>query len=131
MHHIEGTYLKDKEKIKNNIEKTKKLLEESHIGYIESSHNGSSNYIWIEYERKLTDKELEKIIELLSPENSEVDINFSSSERRLPILFAKHWKYGVRELPLNFFDGEKLNDTILSKMGIGKRKEINKGEKEK
>lgn len=127
--HVPGTNLKDKEKISQNIKLVKELLEKNNIGYIESTHNGNSNYIWIEYERDLKDKEIEEIIKILAPINSEADVNFASSNKRLPILFAPHWKYGIRELPINFYKGEKLSDEIISKISLEKKpseiKEIN------
>ncbi len=114
--HIQGTKLKDKSKINSNIEKVKSLLEEFNVGYIESTHMGNSNYIWIEHEDKLNDKEIEEIIKLLAPIDSEVDTNFASSNKVFPILFAKHWKYDREEVPIKFFKGNKLNNDIISKI---------------
>lgn len=117
---LPGTKLKDKEKILKNIERTKKLLEEKGIGYIESTHEGSSNYIWVQHEEKLKDKEVEEAIKIISPEDSEADLNFASSNKRFPVLFAKHWKYDTRELPVNFFKGNKLNHELLSQIATEK-----------
>jgi len=119
--HLKGTKLKDKEKIKDNIQSVKTILEKYNIGYIESSHDGNSNYIWIEYNRNLKDKEIEEIIKIIAPINSEVDTNFASSNKRFPVLFAPHWKYNIREFPINFFKGEKLNDEIISKIALEKK----------
>lgn len=114
--HLEGTDMKDKSKIMSNIEKVKSLLEENNIGYIESTHMGNSNYIWVQHEDSLSDKDIESIIKLLAPSGSEVDTNFASSNKRFPILFAKHWKYDREEVPLKFFSGDKLSNTIISKI---------------
>jgi len=117
---MKGVKLKDKSRIASNIEKVKTLLEENGIGYIESTHMGNSNYLWIEHENKLSDGEIEIIIKLLSPVGSEVDTNFASSNKRLPVLFAKHWKYNKEEEPIKFFPGLKLNNYILAKIAEGK-----------
>lgn len=113
---IKGVNLKDKSRIASNIEKVKSLLEENNVGYIESTHCGNSNYIWIEHEDKLNDKDIEMIIKIIAPKDSEVDTNFASSNKRFPVLFAKHWKYDKVETPLKFFEGNKLNMEVIKKI---------------
>lgn len=101
---------KDKEKIKENLEKVKKILHKKQWGYIESTHNGASNYLWIEFNRNLTQKEKEVFLYWIAPENSEIDLNFASSRRVFPVLFAIHWKYSLqREIPIYYFKGERIN----------------------
>jgi len=100
---------KDKEKIKGNLIKVKEKLKELKTGFIESTHGGNSNYIWVEFTRELKEKEAKAFLQWIAPENSEVDLNFCSDNKRFPILFAPHWKYDVREEPIDFFEGEQID----------------------
>lgn len=117
---------KDKEKININIQKVKAKLKEKGWGYIESTHNGASNYIWIEFNRELTSKEAEQFLLWIAPEDSEIDLNFKSDNFRFPILFAEHWKYPKqRELPIEFFEGEQIDFDNLDLAPKSKVKKIN------
>jgi len=119
---------KDKEKIKENIKKTIKILKDKGIGFIQSSHQGASDYLWVEFNRNLKDKEKEAFLVWISPEGSEVDLNFASSKKVFPVLFATHWKYSFRqEVPIDYFEGEKvdydkLKINIKGKVEIIKKK---------
>jgi len=101
---------KDIEKIKVNIERTIAKLKENGIGFIRSTHNGSSDYIWVEFDRDLTSREKDAFLMWAAPEGSEVDLNFSSHAKVFPVLFAIHWKHSMyREEPIEFFKGKKIN----------------------
>jgi len=101
---------KDLKKIGENIEKTIKRLKEKNIGFIRSTHHGASDYLWIEFNRDLKEKEKKAFLLWISPEDSEVDLNFASSRKVFPVLFARHWKHSYyQEIPVEYFEGEKVN----------------------
>lgn len=107
---------KNLKKIQENIEETKAKLEEKGFGYIESTHFGNSNYLWVEFTRNMKDSELKQFLNWISPEDSEVDLNFASSRRVFPVLYAIHWKHSNnRERPINFYEGEQID---YDKLGI-------------
>lgn len=109
----------DSEEASKFTERAKKKLESYGIGFIESSHGGKSNYLWIESNRDLTDDEVKKAIVWIMGEDSTADLNFSNSNFRLPVLFSLHWKYNNRELPLTFYEGKKFD---FDSLGVGKVK---------
>jgi P4 family phage/plasmid primase-like protien len=118
---------KDKEKIKDHVEKTIEKLKQNNIGFIRSTHKGASDYLWVEFDREVTEKEKEAFIYWISPENAEMDLNFASEKKVFPVLYATHWKHSEeRETPIEFFEGEKIDlkklDIKISKEKILKRK---------
>lgn len=107
---------KDKVKIQKHIKAVKKQLESNKWGYIESTHKGASNYIWVEFTRELTSKEAEEFLKLIAPRGSEIDLNFTRDTFCFPVMFAIHWKHSnERELPINWFAGEKID---YDKLGL-------------
>lgn len=114
---------KDKIRINKNIEKVKKTLIDNGWGFIESSHNGSSNYLWIEFTRDLSYIEKKQFLKLIAPNKSEIDLNFCSSKKVFPVLFAPHWKYGTRELPIDYKIGKKID---FDSLNIPKNKKLKK-----
>lgn len=107
---LPNSEIKDKEKIAKFVEETKKKLESNKWGYIETTHNGASNYLWIEFNRELLSEEAESFLKWIAPEGSEIDINFSRDTFCFPVMFAIHWKHSNnRELPVNWFYGEKID----------------------
>lgn len=119
---------KDKKKCKENITKVKKFAKKNGWGYIESTHNGSCNYLWFEANRDLTSEEVKKFLLYIAPEGSEVDTNFASDNKRFPVLFAQHWKYPKeRELPVEYVKGKQIDfDSIKfpKSIKIKNKKEI-------
>jgi P4 family phage/plasmid primase-like protien len=117
----------DKTKAKKDLEKVYKKLKELKFGFIRSTHKGKTDYLWIEFKRDLTTKEKESFFMWIAPEGSEIDLNFSSSNKVFPVLYAVHWKHSFeREIPIEYFEEEqidydKLNIKIDSKKII-KRK---------
>jgi len=106
---------KDKEKIKLQIDSVKQILKEKGWGFIESTHQGASNYLWIEFTRELKDKEKESFLLWISPNSSEVDLNFASSKKVFPVLFAVHWKHSYqREMPIEYFEGNQIDYDSLN-----------------
>jgi len=106
---------KDKKKIKGNIKKVINILQEKQWGYIRSSHQGASDYLWIEFTRDLNTKEKEGFLKWIAPEDSEIDMNFASPKRVFPVLFAVHWKHSYqRELPVEFIEGEQVDFDSLN-----------------
>ena len=99
----------DGENPKENLELVYKKLKEKGWGFIRSTHKGKCDYLWVEFNKELTSKEAEKFLIYISPEGSEVDLNFTRNSFRFPVLFAEHWKYGIRELPIEYFEGEQIN----------------------
>lgn len=101
---------KDEEKIQKNLDKIIKKLKYNEWGYIRSTHNGASDYIWIEFDRKLTTEEAKKFLYWIAPSKSEIDLNFASDKKVYPVLFAGHWKYPrERETPIEFYEGNKID----------------------
>jgi hypothetical protein len=118
---------KDKEKAKKNIEFLREEFVKRNWGFIESSHQGNSNYLWVEFTRNITDEEAEtftKFVATFIPTSCEIDLNFTNSNYRLPILFARHWKHSKhRELPVSFFEGEQIDfDSLGLKVKEKKKK---------
>jgi len=106
---------KDKEKTKKNIEFVKSILKTHQWGFIESSHNGACNYLWIEFSRGLTTKESQSFLKWITPEGGEIDLNFSNNNFRHPILFAIHWKHSnYREMPVEFYEGNQIDYDSLN-----------------
>jgi len=105
---------KDKEKIKEHLEDIKNKLKEIKAGYIVSTHHGVSDYIWIEFNRDLKDKEKEAFLMWIAPKNSEIDLNFASSRKVFPVLYAHHWKHSTyNETPIEFNKGNKIDFNSL------------------
>jgi P4 family phage/plasmid primase-like protien len=104
----------DKDEAKKNLEKIYNKLKEFGFGFIRSTHKGKSDYLWIEFTRDLKDKEKEAFLLWLAPEESEIDfeidLNFASSRKVFPVLYATHWKHSFkRELPVEYFEGNKID----------------------
>lgn len=104
----------DISKIPGHIKKVKERLESMNTGYIESSHKGKSNYIWVEFNRELTTEEAKSFLKWVSPPRSRVDLNFTSDNKRFPCLFAPHWKYGTVESVVEFHPGSQIDYDSLS-----------------
>ena len=104
------------EKAKEDLEKTYNKLKELGIGFIRSTHHGKTDYLWIEFNQPLKDKEKEAFLIWIAPEGSEIDLNFASSRKVFPVLFAIHWKHSFeRELPIEYFKGKQID---IEKLGI-------------
>ncbi|HUS50185.1 MAG TPA: phage/plasmid primase, P4 family [Candidatus Paceibacterota bacterium] len=118
----------DEKLAKEYLEQTQKKLKELKIGHIRSTHKGKSDYLWIEFNRNMTEKEKEAFLVWISPENAEVDLNFSSSRKVFPVLYAVHWKHSFeRELPIEYFEGEKIDfDSLGIKIDEQKIKKLRK-----
>jgi putative DNA primase/helicase len=87
-----------------------KKLKEMKIGYIRTSHNGKSDYIWVEFSREMKDKEVKQFLAWIAPSGSTIDLNFASSRKVFPIMFAVHWKHSnFREMPIDYFEGEQID----------------------
>lgn len=106
---------KNQEAIAKNIQEVKEKLEKMNVGYIETTHKGASNYIWVEFNRELTSEEAKAFLKWIAPEGSEIDLNFSNDNFCFPVMFAIHWKHSNnRELPINWFQGEKIDYDSLN-----------------
>lgn len=115
---------KDKEKIDKHIKEVKEKLKEMKIGFIESSHGGSSNYLWIEFNRNMNDIEVKQFLVWIAPEGSIIDLNFASSRKVFPVLYAIHWRHSYqRELPIEYFEGEQVD---YDSFGIAPIKRLSK-----
>lgn len=118
---------KDKDKILKNINLTISKLKENNIGFIRSTHNGASDYLWVEFNKEATDKEKEKFLMWIAPDNSEIDLNFASSRKVFPVLYARHWKHSLyHEEPVEYLEGEQIDllklNIKVEKGTINKRK---------
>jgi len=111
---------KDKEKIAENIEKVIVKLKERGWGYIRSTHNGASDYIWVEFTRKLKPKEKEAFLKWIAPDDSEIDLNFASDKRVFPVLYSPHWKYGTNEMPVEYSKGTQIDFDKISEEVYGR-----------
>ena len=100
----------DEIKAKEFLDQTQKKLEEGGIGFIRSTHNGKSDYLWVEFTKDLTQKQKQAFLIWIAPEGSEVDLNFSSPRKVFQIMFAVHWRHsGQREMPVKYFEGNKID----------------------
>lgn len=101
---------KDISTIPECIKQVKQKLKELGAGYIESSHKGKSNYLWVEFTRDLTTEEAKLFLDWIAPENSVIDLNFTSDKKVFPVLFAVHWKHSLhREIPLEYVEGNQID----------------------
>ncbi len=79
-------------------------------GFIKSTHNGVCDYLWIEFNKDMKDNEIKTFLKWICPEGSEIDLNFASSKRVFPVLFAVHWRHSnEREKPIEYFEGEQID----------------------
>jgi P4 family phage/plasmid primase-like protien len=100
----------DETKAKEDLEITYNKLKENKWGFIRSTHKGKSDYLWIEFTTKLTEKQKKSFLQWIAPEKSEIDLNFSSPNKVFPVLFAIHWKHSLnREMPIEYFEGEQID----------------------
>ncbi|HUS49735.1 MAG TPA: hypothetical protein VMZ91_06190, partial [Candidatus Paceibacterota bacterium] len=99
----------EREKTNEYLEEVYNKLKEQEIGFIRSSHKGNCDYLWVEFTRELKSKEAKEFLQFVAPKGSEIDLNFFSDEKRFPVLFAEHWKYKTRELPLEYFEGKQID----------------------
>ena len=111
----------DGQKTNEYLEEVYNKLKEDGIGFIKSSHGGKCDYLWVQFNRELTEKEVEKYLLYIAPECSEIDLNFKSDNKRFPVLFARHWKYGTRELPKEYFKGEQIDYDLLNLKQVTKK----------
>lgn len=106
----------EEKQAKGYLIKTKLKLIENKWWFIHSTHKGKSDYLWIEFTKEISDKEAERFLKWIAPEGSEIDLNFASSKKVFPVLYAVHWKHSYqRELPIEFYEGEKINYDSLFK----------------
>ena len=106
---------KDEEKAKENLEKVYNKLKELKIGFIRSTHRGKTDYLWVEFTRDMNDKEIKNFLKWICPENATIDLNFASSKRVFPILYASHWKHSLnKETPIEYFEGEQIDYDSLN-----------------
>ena len=112
---------KDKEKIKEHIVAIRSILKTHGWGYIQSTHNGASDYLWIEFNKDLKTEEKKRFLEWINLNNGEIDMNFASSKFVFPVLFALHWKHSDnREMPIEFNKGEQID---YDSLGLTKKAE--------
>ena len=114
----------DEKKAKEFLEIVYDKLKEKKWGFIRSSHKGKSDYLWIEFTRNITAIEKKNFLMWIAPDDSEIDLNFSSPNFCFPVLFAIHWKHSMnREIPLEYFEGEQIDyDSLNIKKSHGKIK---------
>ncbi len=103
---------------KEYLELTVKRLKELGYGFIRSTHEGKSDYLWIEFNKDITDIKAKKFLYWIAPKGSEIDLNMASSNKVFPILFAVHWKHSYqREIPIEFFEGNQIDYDELNIKG--------------
>jgi hypothetical protein len=106
----------DAEEAKQYLEKTYEKLKSMGFGFIRSTHHGKSDYLWLEFSKEVSDGEVEQFLKWIAPEGSEIDVNFASSKRIFPVLFAVHRKHSYhREMPIEYFEGQQID---IDKLGI-------------
>ena len=100
----------DEKIAKENLEKVYSKLKELNFGFIRSTHKGKTDYLWVEFTRDMEDKEIKNFLKWICPEEATIDINFASSKRVFPVMYATHWKHSYqREMPIEYFEGEQIN----------------------
>ena len=115
----------DIEKAKESLELVYNKLKELRFGFIRSTHNGKTDYLWVEFTRQLSQKEKESFLIWISPPNSEVDLNFASPRKVFPVLYAVHWKHSFeRELPTEYFEGKQIDFSSLNIPEIKIKKKV-------
>lgn len=117
----------NEQKAKEDLEKTALSLKEKGFGFIRSSHKGKSDYLWVQFNRPVSDREAEAFLKWIAPEGSQVDLNFSSSNKIFPVLFAVHGKHSYQiELPIEFYEGNQINfDDLNIKSVSGIKTSVN------
>ncbi len=106
---------KPEEKAKENLEKVYEKLKELGYGFIRSTHKGKSDYLWVEFNKNMKDKEVKTFLQWICPEEAEIDLNFASSNKVFAVMFAPHWKYSYeRETPIEYFEGEQIDYNSLN-----------------
>lgn len=107
----------EEKKAKEDLDRTEEKLKKLGWGYIRSTHKGKSDYLWIEFTRDLTTNEKKNFLKWIAPNNSTIDMNFSSPNFCFPVLYALHWKHSdFRELPVSYFEGKQID---YDKLNIG------------
>lgn len=99
----------DPDLAKKHLDQTQARLKEIGLGHIRSTHYGKSDYLWVEFKRPVSDKEIEAFFKWIAPEGSTIDLNFASSNKIFPILFAPHRKHPYPEKPIEFFEGDQID----------------------
>lgn len=100
----------DIQKSKEHIEETEKRLKSLDYGYIRSTHNGKCDYLWLQFTKPIKDKDAQKFAVWISPPDSKVDLNLTSSNKIFPVLFAIHRKHSMhREMPVTFSEGNQID----------------------
>jgi len=103
------------DKAKENLEKVYRKLKEKGWGFIRSTHNGKTDYLWVEFNKELKTKETKNFLKWICPEDAIIDLNFASSRKVFPVLFAIHWKHSQnREFPIEYFEGEQIDYDSLN-----------------
>ncbi len=106
---------KPEEKAKENLEKVYTKLKELGWGFIRSTHKGKSDYLWVEFNKDMKDKEVKTFLKWICPKDAEIDLNFHSSKKVFAVMFAPHWKYSFeRETPIEYFEGEQIDYNSLN-----------------
>jgi P4 family phage/plasmid primase-like protien len=104
-------------KAKEGFKKVKTIFKEKGWGFIESSHQSKkTNYLWVEFNRDMKDKEVENFLVWICPKDgSIIDMNFASSRKVFAVLYATHWRHShTREIPLEYFKGEQIDFDYLN-----------------
>jgi hypothetical protein len=96
---------------KKSLEIVRQKLIDNNWGFIRSTHGSkNSDYLWVEFDRDLTEEESKRFMAWICPEGSKIDINFTSFNKVFPVLYAIHWKHShARETPIEYHEAEKIN----------------------
>jgi len=106
----------DGENAKEFLEQARQKLIDNNIRFTRSTHKGKSDYLWVEFTRNLTDTEKKKFLMWAAPEGSEIDLNFASSKKIFPVMYAPHWKHSYEmEMPIEEHEGKKID---FDKLGL-------------
>jgi len=95
------------------LEECEKFLKKQGWAYIKTTHKGKCNYIWIEFSKPISDEEAKKFLVWVNPKRARIDLNFASSIKVFPVIFAPHRKYPNKEEIVYFNEGEKINYSKL------------------
>jgi len=114
---IEFDTLEDGLKPEDALEETEKNLKKLGFSYIRTTHKGKCDYIWVEFTKSISDEDAKKFLAWICPKNARIDLNFASSVKVFPVIFAPHRKHPHNEEIVYFNEGEKIN---FSKLKIQK-----------
>jgi len=100
------------------FEQTEKELKKMGFAFIRTTHQGKSDYLWVEFSKTISEEDALRFYSWICPSKARIDVNFAYVSKIFPVIFAPHRKYSARKEEIVFFnEGDKIN---FSKLKIPK-----------